>query len=155
MNRLLDKEKLKNYLLKRTLKVGDCWRFTGTHVKGYGKINIDQKGFLVHRLSAYIFHGLDLNDSSMMALHKPECKFRDCWSGIHIYVGNNSDNIRDSVITKTHVNISKTHCPKDHPYSRENTYITLNRWRQCKICQDIANKARRERNKRIKARKQA
>ena len=29
---------------------------------------------------------------------------------------------------------SKTHCPKGHPYTPENTYVAPNGWRKCRIC---------------------
>lgn len=35
---------------------------------------------------------------------------------------------------KTHPNAMKTHCKRGHPYSEENTYVTLVGRRQCKAC---------------------
>lgn len=31
-------------------------------------------------------------------------------------------------------NSKKTHCPKGHEYTEENTYLTKQGWRQCKTC---------------------
>lgn len=148
MINLGDKEKLKSYLLKKSVRIGDCLRFTGKHENGYGAITIDSRKWGVHRLSAYIFHDLDLSNPSLMALHKTECKFKDCWDEHHIYVGTQSDNIKDAVTTKTHFNAGKTHCPAGHPYDSENTRIRLGR-RLCRACDKVRYKAKYERNKRL------
>lgn len=34
-------------------------------------------------------------------------------------------------------NKDKTHCPKGHPYSPENTYITTEGGRKCRACKKI------------------
>jgi hypothetical protein len=34
----------------------------------------------------------------------------------------------------TNHELNRTHCPQGHPYDEENTYITPNGWRQCRIC---------------------
>jgi hypothetical protein len=44
-----------------------------------------------------------------------------------------SDNLRDAVRHGTHHWASKTHCPKGHPYSDENTYTYKGR-RACRAC---------------------
>ncbi len=36
----------------------------------------------------------------------------------------------------------KTHCPKGHPLSGDNLYLTPEGWRQCRICRRAANQAR-------------
>ncbi len=47
--------------------------------------------------------------------------------------GTDSDNKFDSVAHGTHANARKTHCPKNHEYTEENTYRHQNR-RYCRVC---------------------
>ena len=45
-------------------------------------------------------------------------------------------------------NRNKTHCPRGHPFSPENTYITTRGSRSCRACGHAHQKAYRERLKR-------
>lgn len=47
--------------------------------------------------------------------------------------GTHSENERDKVRHGTHNNASKTHCPRSHPYSPENTYRD-SKGRRCRTC---------------------
>ena len=139
---LEDKVGLKTYLLKRSIIDGDCLRFVGTHDKnGYGRIQINYKLWEVHRLSAYIHHNLNLKDYNTFALHKVECKHKDCWSEHHIYLGSHSQNMKDAVITRTHKESRKTHCPQGHPLEGENLSIKFGS-RRCKACARLRARAK-------------
>ena len=48
----------------------------------------------LHRLSAHLFLGLDLN-SELQALHRKECYSRSCWNPEHLYVGTMQQNMAD------------------------------------------------------------
>lgn len=49
--------------------------------------------------------------------------------------GSQSDNMQDAVRHGTHANASKTHCPKGHEYTPENTYIRPDFYaRMCRAC---------------------
>lgn len=52
-----------------------------------------------------------------------------------------SGNIHDAIKHGTHPQASKTHCPRDHEYTEENTYYTPDGRRQCRIC--MKNSGRR------------
>jgi hypothetical protein len=133
----------KVYMLSKILPlrkiVGSCWRYNGTKDDyGRGHITIDSISYIVSRLSAIIF--LNLNpDSKDQANHKDNlCKFKDCWNPDHLYVGNQVQNIRDSVESKTQRNSRKTHCPQGHEYTKENTLTWTSPqghvWRLCRTC---------------------
>jgi hypothetical protein len=81
----------------RTRKDGSCWLYVSSVNKttGYADITIKGRIIGVHRISAFISHGLDLNDSSEFALHKEECKHLNCWNPDHLYIGTHADNMRD------------------------------------------------------------
>lgn len=92
---------MKNSILdtikSRTTYKGECWCYTSSvnSTTGYADMIIDGKLYGIHRLSAAIFLGLDLDDSALFALHKAECKYLNCWNPEHIYVGTHADNMRD------------------------------------------------------------
>lgn len=64
-------------------------------------------------------------------------------------------NVRDCVAHGTHRSTRKTHCPKGHPYTEENTYVLSNSrngrtLRSCRTCSIARCRAYRNRNKAIK-----
>lgn len=48
--------------------------------------------------------------------------------------GTDSENKLDTVLHGTHRNSKKTHCPRKHPYSPENTVLNINGARCCRAC---------------------
>lgn len=82
-------------LLKRMKKksiidpITNCWIWqgSGTGWSGYGYVHFNHRMWLVHRISAYMFHDLNLL-SDEHVLHKEFCPNKKCWNPEHIYVGN-------------------------------------------------------------------
>lgn len=132
-------ERLKNrsllivYLGSSTKYHGDCWIYNGGSVAkdGHTRVIIDGKVIGVHRLSAYIYLGLDLNDSKQQANHKPICVSKKCWNPNHIYIGNHEQNIQD-YLDDGHYNSMKTHCKNGHLLTKS----TTSGKRQCRICKN-------------------
>lgn len=56
--------------------------------------------------------------------------------------GTRSENVLDTVRHGTHVDVKKTHCKRNHPFTPENTRIYKGS-RKCRICEYEKNKARR------------
>ena len=58
-----------------------------------------------------------------------------------------SANHRDTIRHGTHHQVLKTHCPQNHAYTRDNTYLTSRGHRLCRTCRRIRNRdaARRRR----------
>lgn len=139
----MTKEGVLEKLKSRTIiqEVTECWLWQGAlHPRGYGKIRIESKDFCVHRLSAWIYHDLDLSNRNEQANHF--CSNQMCWNPQHIYVGNQKENIGDAINLGKHNSChetQKTHCPKGHEYTPENTYIQGTS-RSCKICRATSNK---------------
>lgn len=48
--------------------------------------------------------------------------------------GTHSDNMKDSVRNGNHVEARKTHCPKGHEYTTENTFVNSKGFRRCLRC---------------------
>lgn len=128
-----------------------CWLhqnvFRGK--QGYAMIKYEFKDIFVHRLSAFLYLGFDL-DSPLPILHKEICPNRNCWNPEHIYIGSNFENVQDSIRIGTHqsiVNKLKTHCPHGHEYNEENTLVQNDGKRICRECRKIINKRNNDRNR--------
>ena len=74
-----------------------CWLWQGEIGKsGYGRVRVEHCKWRVHRVSAYLYLGMDRWDqNNSLALHKPKCPNKHCWNPDHLYVGNKVDNWRD------------------------------------------------------------
>ncbi len=73
----------------------ECWewkrdRFT----EGYGRLKVQGKAFLAHRVSAHVFLDFDLA-SPLCVLHK--CDNPPCINPEHLFIGTQTDNIRDMI----------------------------------------------------------
>ena len=135
--RILNKKLLVKYLDRKTQYIDGHWLYTGGSktVDGYRRITIDYKPIGVHRLSAYIFLGLDISNSNSQANHKPECQYKECWNPEHIYIGTHEQNLQDYFKQGSH-NSKKEFCKRGHklgPPGRSGK-------RMCKICHAMTNK---------------
>ncbi len=129
----------------RWITESGCWRYLGcTNSRGYGQIHFLGKQYEVHRISAVINLGLDINNKREQSNHKEICQYHDCFNPDHLYKGNNSTNAIDTVRNKTHRESKKTHCPKGHEYNDKNTWISPNGWRQCRICWGLSKQVAKE-----------
>lgn len=73
-------------------KSGDCWIWTGRrNPKGYGRTNIGNRQFLVHRLAWVLMNGPI--PAGKLVLHKPPCFNRACVR--HLYLGDQLQNVKD------------------------------------------------------------
>lgn len=62
--------------------------------------------------------------------------------------GTYADNMNDRIRNGIHHQVNKTHCPKGHPYSAENTYSPEGRnQRNCRKCQTERKRRYNERNR--------
>lgn len=60
------------------------------------------------------------------------CRNRRCVNPNHLELVTSQENIKRGLTGIK--SLQKTHCPKGHPYSRENTYHDQNGWRKCRKC---------------------
>lgn len=132
-------------LLSRTV-IDDgfgCWEFTGTTSGGYGMIGRPNNGgmALAHRISYELFVGEIPEGLTIDHL----CRNRRCINPWHLEAVTGKVNVLrgDGPTAK---NVRKTHCPKGHPYSAENTRIGKNGGRFCRTCHREANAAWRAKN---------
>lgn len=111
-----------------------CWLWMGsTAGAGYGVIGVNGKNEYCHRVAFELFKGPIPEGLTIDHL----CRVRVCCNPDHLEAVTHKENCHRS----PHSNIHKTHCPRGHPYSEDNTYVR-NGKRQCKACWKIKNKER-------------
>jgi hypothetical protein len=124
----------------------DCWEWTGAAIaKGYGKISRGPRGggqLAAHRVS-WILAKSEIPDGQMV-LHR--CDNRLCVNPSHLFLGTNTDNMRDMVSKGRNWQAKVTHCPKGHEYTAANTYV-YNGGRYCRACNRAAQASALARDK--------
>lgn len=136
-SQLITDEQYLQKLLGRCKQEGDCLRWQGSHrTKGYGQMGYRNRSWATHRLAYRLLIGPI--PPGMLVCHN--CDTRDCCNKDHLFLGTEKDNNRDCGNKGRHHNSRKTHCPKGHEYTFENTYLHVTPttvMRGCKECQRI------------------
>ena len=140
-------EKLLQKLNKKKRIVGECWLWGGAQTSsGYGAITIWGQKKLVHRIAAYLYLDLDMDNKDIYVCHK--CSSKLCFNPEHIYLGDNGTNVKDRRFVLGYVNPKKfaTHCKRGHEYNVVgfNVYKGSRNCKQCKL--DLQRERRRDRN---------
>lgn len=119
-------------LLSRVMKTSTCWLFTGCRNNhGYGKFSIGGVAIYAHR-AAYALMVGPVPDGKKVC-HR--CDVPNCVNPAHLFIGTQRDNLRDMAEKRRHWQNRKTHCPKGHEYTPENTRrLRGGKSRMCRIC---------------------
>lgn len=108
---------------------GDCWLWTGRLDKdGYG-MTYTNRHVRAHRLAYEWARGAISNDLEIDHL----CKTRTCVRPEHMELVTHRENVLRGD-SPSAINARKTHCPRGHELTRENTYVYPSGGRQCRIC---------------------
>lgn len=112
-----------------------CWGWEGSKdTGGYGRLWIAGKTFAAHRISWELTNGAI--PLGLLVLHR--CDNRECVNPAHLFLGTHTDNMRDKMAKGRHVawQSAKTHCPRGHEYSSENTnhFAGRNGRFRCRVC---------------------
>ncbi len=102
-----------------------CWNWMGfVDSKGYGHYRIDNKPGSAHRAALTIFKGVSFRCTNRkLAQVDHLCRNRSCVNPDHLKIVTAQQNLLRSEITIAGINARKTHCPKGHEYSEENTMV--------------------------------
>jgi hypothetical protein len=109
-----------------------CWEWQGPIDKdGYGKLSIRRnhvdKHWRAHRWVYSLFKTLQEDDLDHL------CKNIKCVNPDHLeHVDARTNNVRSD--GPSGINFRKTHCIRDHEFTKQNTYYDRRGWRQCKTC---------------------
>ena len=107
-----------------------CWLWTAAvNAKGYGVMCVKNGSTLAHVIS-YNIHVGQIH-SGMQIDHL--CRVRNCVNPNHLEVVTPRVNVHRG-FGPTAVHARKTHCPKGHPYSGDNLYLSPRGNRQCREC---------------------
>lgn len=115
-----------------------CWEWKKSSLRGkYGRFFFDGKVYSAHRAAYIIF--VNKISGHLLVCHK--CDNRRCANPEHLFIGTQSDNLKDMVSKGRHYEQKKTHCKHGHEFSSQNTYVeTKNdgrKFRRCKKCRLI------------------
>jgi hypothetical protein len=114
----------------RKVLIGDeCWPWTGAQSGGYGNFWRGGSTGRAHRFSYELMVGAIPKGLTLDHL----CRNRACVRPDHLEPVTNRENImRGEGVTARRAR--RTHCPKGHPFSGDNLYVTPAGVRHCRAC---------------------
>jgi len=96
---------------------------------GYGRITMGGKTHYAHRISYALAYGAIPTELQLDHL----CRVRHCVAPDHLEPVTGRVNVLRGQ-TPAAANAAKTHCPRDHAYDEENTYVDAKGRRNCRAC---------------------
>lgn len=125
-------------------KSDHCWVWTAAkNPEGYGRFGMGQRLVYPHRLvAAHIYGAIP---DGMVVDHL--CRNPSCVRPDHLQIVSMRENTARgelAAVTRAYQQ-SKTHCPRNHPYSGDNLYVNPSGQRQCRECMRQAKRAYRAR----------
>lgn len=130
-------------LIDGRVRQGQPMRVT-RDTRGYGKVVLSRNGgrryVHVHRLVAEAF--IPNPESKPYVLHWNDLKSDNQVENLRW--GTASENMADAVRNGVHPETKVTHCPRDHPYSLDNTFYDRKNRRGCRECRKQYHRRLRE-----------
>lgn len=131
---------------RREVAPSGCWEWTGPlNQWGYGQVSFRGRHTMAHRFMAFVNDMIGWDDARLV-LHR--CDNPKCFNPEHLFTGTARDNARDCTMKMRQHQQQKSHCPRGHEYSSENTRLKLSAGsfgpeRVCKTCHREREAARR------------
>lgn len=123
---------------KIAIAEGGCWLWTAyVGPEGYGRIRWNGRQPVAHRVVFELLVGPVADGLQIDHL----CRVRRCVNPAHLEPVTPLENVHRS--TSADYWLSKTHCPRQHPYTAANTYVTKRGGRTCRTCARDKMRARR------------
>lgn len=128
---LSDDEYMQRLLANVKQDANGCWIFHGrVSTWGYGVFSALDEG-TAHRVMYRLTFGPIAK--GMRVCHT--CDVRLCVNPTHLWMGTQQQNIQDCAAKKRHTNGAKTHCPRGHEFTPENTrYSDAGKGRKRRSC---------------------
>jgi hypothetical protein len=127
---------------------GSCWLWVGKqNNRGYGIFHADGRSLLAHRVAYELEVGPIPDGLTLDHVRSKGCRNRHCVNPDHLEPVTQRENVlRGSGFAA--LNAAKTHCPRGHQYTPENTYANPHPdgGRICRTC-------KRERDRLARARR--
>jgi hypothetical protein len=121
--------------LRAKVAVGEpdeCWPYQGTRGRsGYGVIYFEGKNRGAHRFAFYVANGRWPEPECLHSCDNPPC----C-NPAHLSEGTHKENMHGAVSRGRYATQRRTHCPRGHEYTDDNTYYSPDRptHRLCRTC---------------------
>lgn len=108
-----------------------CWLWSGQTVKGYGRVSLQSKEHMAHRISLEMFVG----PIPAGAVVDHLCRTPLCVNPRHLEAVSHTENMRRG----RNALRERTHCKNGHAYTEKNTRLTAQGHRLCRRCQVLAS----------------
>ncbi|WP_078659801.1 HNH endonuclease signature motif containing protein [Streptomyces graminis] len=119
-----------------------CWVYTGAgNGIGYAQVWYRGKNHYAHRIAYQLFVGEIPDGLELDHVKESGCRYRSCINPKHLEAVTRQENMHRAAVG-IH-NAIKTHCPKGHEYTPENTQVYRG-MRRCRACDRERNRKRRE-----------
>lgn len=116
-----------------------CMLWTGAVVKGYGHFRAEDQAVRAHRLAYELLVGPIPEGLTIDHVKDRGCKSKLCCNPNHLEPVTRAVNTGRG--NQARVWAPKTHCPQNHEFTPENTYVRLSGLRECRRCRrDRRNK---------------
>ena len=134
-----------NYLTNYTISENSCWEWGGTITsKGYGVVPIPSATNKNYTYAHRFFYERLVGEIPNNLVIDHLCRNRSCVNPEHLEAVSISENVKRGKPNNGQRN--KTHCPKGHEYTKDNTYVNGNR-RTCRECKKIQRLSYYNKNK--------
>lgn len=123
---------LERFLSKIRVCDDDCWEWDAYCRRGYGQFWYGGRLVGAHRYLYETLVGVIPADREIDHL----CRNTRCVNPDHMEIVTHEENVKRGLspsITRQR-QLSKTHCPQEHPYDEVNTYRDTNGGRYCRAC---------------------